>query len=54
MTEINFELLRKMIMDYYGSAANSVPAAMESVIEAESASNDRLIKMAKTIGIIED
>lgn len=41
-------------MDYYGSATACNPAAIDSVIEAESASNERLIEIAKAIGIIQD
>lgn len=54
MIEINFEQLRKAIIDYYGSATACNPAAIDSVIEAESASNERLIEIAKAIGIIQD
>lgn len=54
MTEIDFEQLRNAIIEYYGMATNSIPAALGSVIEAESASNDRLIEIARAIGILMD
>ena len=54
MTEIDFEQLRKAIIEYYGMATNCIPAALGSVIEAESASNERLIEIAKAIGIIKE
>ncbi len=49
--EIDFNALRGSIIDYYGSAADFIPSAMESVSEVEAADDDELLRLADGCGI---
>ena len=50
--EIDFERLRRDLIDYYGTAAtNGFPMAIIEINNIENASNEQLIKIAIQIGL---
>ena len=50
--EIDFETLRRDLIDYYGTAAtNGFPMAIIEISNIENASNEQLIKIAIQIGL---
>lgn len=50
--ELNFDELRKYLLDYYGTAmANGFPQAMVELQKIEQVSDEELIVFAKKAGI---
>ena len=43
---IDFEELRRDLMDYFGTATPMIPMAFMDVIDVENASEDKLIQIA--------
>lgn len=46
MEELDIDLLRNDLLDYFGSATSFYPNAYMDVIEVQNASNDELINIA--------
>lgn len=46
MSEIDFNLLRRDLIDYFGTAASYYPQALLEVSKIKSATNQELIKIA--------
>ena len=50
--ELNFDELRKYLLDYYGTAmANEFPQAMVELQKIEQASDEELFVLARKLGI---
>ncbi len=48
---MNYDDLRKELLDYYGTATGPFPAAWGDVLHVERADNEELLELAREAGI---